>query len=40
MTYGMAHRVLEDLRQCTTDLQWLDGPRPSGATSRDRAFSR
>jgi hypothetical protein len=40
MTYHMADRLLEDPRQRTTDPQSRDDPRPSGATSRDQAFSR
>ena len=36
MTYDMADRLLEDMRQRTADLESLDEPLPDGATSREQ----
>jgi glutamate decarboxylase len=39
MTYDMADHLLNDLRQRTADLEALERPLPSGATSGERAFA-
>jgi glutamate decarboxylase len=39
MTFDMADRLLDDLRERTADLESLDHPLPHGVTSREKAFA-